>query len=580
MRAMVGMSNFVLNTSTLENIVGGNRGTNGGDQQEQRRDQERVALVDELLATTRDCQKQYGNNTKLATEDDPLIGTLCDVWERVLTHGLRTASWTAFNVLDYFGPADARPSSEQSCFWDFAFHHLTRDERERFGGLRHVVNRHGRARALLRAFLNERALERYVQMWLGDEQLLEQHYEPWAMVRQGEVQSLLPSVAAGLGTILFAIVIDRPELNRSLAVRRAVEPKPEPIIATRRPVGPVRKVNAVQREILEDVPRQRTPLANSTPAQPIHDIGALASTECIPRPQSLIPTVPIATEALLAEVKPPSQERDYDADKSVLNYSSTSVNTTAINTTSTTTNTTSSTSTAGSEEEEGQSGEVDAEVTYRSGSDFQSNTTRSGSFVESEPDLAPDPTCDDHIPRAVYDKLMRRHQDLEERWHQLESRVAVLSLENYRLRMLTRSNRLSVAFFSFSIPKAIQRTADGGRSRRPYHVYEIRVTPSGVSGSTTGNESWCVYRRYNEFYRLHRRLQKQYPTVKTLDFPPKKKFGNMNADFVEQRRQRLQVYLNGLFVTTLPEVLSCSTRIQLEETFPFLADQLPVAGAT
>lgn len=88
-----------------------------------------------------------------------------------------------------------------------------------------------------------------------------------------------------------------------------------------------------------------------------------------------------------------------------------------------------------------------------------------------------------------------------------------------------------MAFFSFSIPKAIQRAADGGRSRRPYHVYEIRITPSGVSGSTAGNESWCVYRRYNEFYRLHRRLQKQYPTVKKLDFPPKKKFGNLVRDW-------------------------------------------------
>uniref|UniRef100_A0A182N8E7 PX domain-containing protein n=1 Tax=Anopheles dirus TaxID=7168 RepID=A0A182N8E7_9DIPT len=553
---MVGMSNFVLNTSTLENIVGVNRGP-GGDQQEQRRDQERLALMDELLARTRDCQTKYGNSTTLATEDDPLIGTLCDVWERVLTHGLRTATWKPFHVLDYFSPADGGPSGEQACFWDFAYHHLTRDERERFCGLRHVEHRHGRARALLRDFLNERALERYVQMWLGDEPLLDQHYEPWAMVRHGEVQSLLPSVAAGLGTILFAIVIDRPELNRSLAARRAGEPKPEPIIATRRPVGPVRKVNAVQREILEDEPRQRTPLLTSTPARPIHDtVNASDATA------DTIPTAPPAAHT-------PTQVEGHPPPSS-LNCSSASAVTTASSTS------------AGSEEDDGQSGEVDAEVTYRSGSDLQSTTTRSGSFVESEPDLAPDLTsdlaADDHIPRAVYEKLKRRHQELEERWHQLESRVAVLSLENYRLRMLTRSNRLSVAFFSFSIPNVIQRAADGGRSRRPYHVYEIRVTPSGVSGSTTGNESWCVYRRYNDFYRLHRHLQKQYSTVKTLDFPPKKKFGNMNADFVEQRRQRLQVYLNGLFVTTLPEVLSCSTRVQLEETFPFLSDQ-PSASA-
>ncbi|XP_052901262.1 sorting nexin-29-like [Anopheles moucheti] len=558
---MVGMSNFVFNSSTLENIVGVSRGASAD--LEPARDHDRQALMDELLATIRQCQKQYGSHAKLATEEDTLIITLCDVWERVLSHGLRTTTWIPFNILEYFGPPEGRPPVERPCFWDFASNHLTRDERDRFCNLQHVVSRRGRARALLRAFLNEHALERYVLMWLGDAELLETHYEPWAMLRQAEVQSLLPNAAAGLGTILFAIVIDRPELNRIVTGRAVLEPKPEPIIATRKPIGPARKVNAVQREILEySVPRQLTP-PTATVRQP--------ETASQPPPSSNTPMEEIpytVTEALLgfsdeltlqnsstnwcSDIPVPVPQTVEVAEDSMLNYSSASA-------------TTSSISTSGSsfcDEVRGTEEDTGSNVVSR-------NRSHSGSLLYSDQCAM---ISDGHRTSPGDEKMKRRNQELEERCHLLESRVAALSLENHRLRMLTRANRLSTSFFTFSIPKAIQRTSDSGRSRRPYHVYEIRITPSGVSGSTTGNESWCVYRRYNEFYRLHRRLQKLYPTVKTLDFPPKKKFGNMNADLVEQRRQRLQVYLNGLFVSALPEILSCSTRVQLEQTFPFLTE--------
>lgn len=37
---------------------------------------------------------------------------------------------------------------------------------------------------------------------------------------------------------------------------------------------------------------------------------------------------------------------------------------------------------------------------------------------------------------------------------------------------------------------------------------------------------WNVYRRYNQFYNLHKELKKEYQMVGTLDFPPKKTVGN------------------------------------------------------
>ncbi|KFB37259.1 hypothetical protein ZHAS_00004479 [Anopheles sinensis] len=608
---MVGMSSFSLSSSALESMIGVNLGVAG---YEQRREQERKALTSELLATIQDCQRQYGSKTELATEHDPRILALCDVWERLLSHGLRSTGSMLQNVVELVGggvgvgggaaaAGTGTGSGDGAFFWDFAFRHLTNHEKERFSSLRHVRNRRGRGRALLRAILNERALERYVLIWLGDEQLLSECYEPWAVLRDAEVQSLLPNMAAGLSTILFAIAIDLPELNVA-SVGRPAEDKPEPIIATRRPVGPVRKINAVKREILEDIPQQPTRRTG----------GSLSGVETASQPPTN-PTYANRSESIdiiREHTHSPVEREDTRGEACSVEEALKSLHLTRES--------------AARGRQEGNYGEDEDQITLRyravankedaiaSGSGAQSpdtaedsmlsgcvcsysittTTTATTSTGTSESGESVGEQCNNRQPRNDqddrltdlvtlaasnrhdldrYDKLKHKYHELEERCHLLESRVAELSLENHRLRMLTRSNRLSIAFFSFSIPKAIQRTPGSSRTRRPYHVYEIRITPSGVSGSTSGNESWCVYRRYNEFYRLHRRLQKEYPTVKTLDFPPKKKLGNMNADFVEQRRQRLQVYLNSLFVSVLPEVSTCSTRTQLEETFPFFCDQ-------
>lgn len=52
-------------------------------------------------------------------------------------------------------------------------------------------------RALIRAALNERALERYILTWLGDSNGLNTYFESWAFIRDNESSNLLPSIAAG-----------------------------------------------------------------------------------------------------------------------------------------------------------------------------------------------------------------------------------------------------------------------------------------------------------------------------------------------------------------------------------------------
>ena len=41
----------------------------------------------------------------------------------------------------------------------------------------------GRGRAWIRASLNEHSLERYVHLFLEDLEILNQHYESWAFIR-------------------------------------------------------------------------------------------------------------------------------------------------------------------------------------------------------------------------------------------------------------------------------------------------------------------------------------------------------------------------------------------------------------
>lgn len=60
-----------------------------------------------------------------------------------------------------------------------------------------VYTDQGKVRALIRAALNERALERYICTWLSDTNGLILRYESWALVRDNEASNLLPSIAAG-----------------------------------------------------------------------------------------------------------------------------------------------------------------------------------------------------------------------------------------------------------------------------------------------------------------------------------------------------------------------------------------------
>jgi hypothetical protein len=82
--------------------------------------------------------------------------------------------------------------------WHYVREHLTRHEYERYLLLKHVWTDLGRGRAWLRSSLNEHSLERYLHCMLGSTAHLSIFFEDWAFLLDQERSSMLPTMAAGL----------------------------------------------------------------------------------------------------------------------------------------------------------------------------------------------------------------------------------------------------------------------------------------------------------------------------------------------------------------------------------------------
>ncbi|KAB7501025.1 Sorting nexin-29 [Armadillidium nasatum] len=106
-----------------------------------------------------------------------------------------------------------------------------------------------------------------------------------------------------------------------------------------------------------------------------------------------------------------------------------------------------------------------------------------------------------------------------------------------------------------------------GPSSDTHHVYQIYVRIK--------DDEWNVYRRFAQFYELHKRFKKKDSTIRTFDFPQKKAFGNKDISVVEDRRIRLQLYLRQLInflVSSNLELASQPSKATLTTLLPFLLD--------
>lgn len=166
--------------------------------------EEKQILLDELLDSIKKCQSRFGGKTELATESEQVIEHLCLKFEAILFHGLKSSV-----VKELFNQHQSKSP------WQFIKNHLNRHDLERYMLLKNVKTDSGKTRAWLRSSLNEHSLERYFHLMLNDTEKMAQFYSSAAFLQDSERSSMLPQMAAGLNSILFAITIDNEALNHS-----------------------------------------------------------------------------------------------------------------------------------------------------------------------------------------------------------------------------------------------------------------------------------------------------------------------------------------------------------------------------
>ncbi|XP_030630969.1 sorting nexin-29, partial [Chanos chanos] len=180
----------------------------------QQNDLKRQHLLERLLDAVKQCQIRFGGRKEIASDSDSRVICLCAQFEAVLQHGLRKSRGLALTAAAIKQAAGFTSKTEtELTFWFYVKEQLNRHELQRFYSLRHISSEQGRGRAWLRCALNEHTLERYLHMLLADRARLSAFYEDWAFVLDEERASMLPTMAAGLNSILFAINIDNSDLN-------------------------------------------------------------------------------------------------------------------------------------------------------------------------------------------------------------------------------------------------------------------------------------------------------------------------------------------------------------------------------
>ncbi|NXV77381.1 SNX29 protein, partial [Atlantisia rogersi] len=160
------------------------------------------------------CQIRFGGRKEIAADSDSRVTCLCAQFEAVLQHGLRRSRGLALTAAAIKQAAGFSSKTEtEPVFWYYVKEVLNKHELQRFYSLKTITTDIGRGRAWLRCALNEHSLERYVHMLLADKNRLSVFYEDWSFMMDEERSSMIPTMAAGLNSILFAINIDNRDLN-------------------------------------------------------------------------------------------------------------------------------------------------------------------------------------------------------------------------------------------------------------------------------------------------------------------------------------------------------------------------------
>ncbi|KAG7202871.1 hypothetical protein KM043_010019 [Ampulex compressa] len=635
-------------------------------------------LLEDLLSAAKKCHIRFGGRAELATETDICVTHLCHIFEQIFSHGLRTNCIEKINsalrhVSDIVSGANPKnPNTVEAPFWPCIREQLTWHEQERFSVLKKVHTDYGRGRAWLRAVLNERSLERHLHAVINPD-ILAVFYEDWAFLLDQEKSSVLPNVAAGLGTILFAIRVDNEELD-DCAKRRETEKQratqSEPIISSIVPGPP----NLAQQKQKKKVPTHiisfdndeqegcvevatsvsapptclNSPIAisikNSTSSSSISQsqtdtnesnmvTGIVTNTttntmqpewekyESFEEEKVLTPVIDSGNMGGLVPISPLDQTLD-DMLITLPNYldDSSEVTEAALEATEPLTgldihanpdnldvDTLRIRLIAMNEVlEQAREDAVTSRLqlarfqrqhqNYLERHDLQLQTLNrenellrqqlrkyvtavqmlrrdSDSTTVSEED----PSLDYHNEAQQYEEKLIQVADMHAELMEFNARLTLQLSSRDRLVKLLQAELecLRGPLNEEDLPAEppclihiwIPSVFLTGQPSDIHHVYQIYIR--------IRDTEWNIYRRYAQFYALHRELKKHDAIVTTFEFPPKKTIGNKDAKFVEERRQKLQQWLRrvvGRLAQCSPAFSSRPSRQTLVSLMPFFGD--------
>ncbi|XP_032850660.1 kinesin-like protein KIF16B isoform X4 [Tyto alba] len=185
-----------------------------------------------------------------------------------------------------------------------------------------------------------------------------------------------------------------------------------------------------------------------------------------------------------------------------------------------------------------------------------SHTTSSTSPTKPQPPAVR--LVDDRINAFIEQEVQRRLQNIH---HKAEDNDVSLSWcteslkDNERLnngtvqrklkyeRMVCRSLGANPDDLKDPVKISIPRYVLCGQGKDEHYEFEIKITVL--------DETWTVFRRYSRFREMHKTLKLKYPELATLEFPPKKLFGNKDERVIAERRSHLEKYLRSFFSAML-----------------------------
>ncbi|KAM9590367.1 kinesin-like protein KIF16B isoform 2-T2 [Trichechus inunguis] len=154
------------------------------------------------------------------------------------------------------------------------------------------------------------------------------------------------------------------------------------------------------------------------------------------------------------------------------------------------------------------------------------------------------PLMDARINAYIEEEVQRRLRDLH-RVVGSDSRASAEGMkDNEKLqngtiqrklkykRMVSRCLGANPYDLKDPIKISIPRYVLCGQGKDEHFEFEVKISVL--------DETWTVFRRYSRFREMHKTLKLKYAELATLEFPPKKLFGNKDERVIAERRSHLE----------------------------------------